>query len=542
MKFRLPVLMSRFAQCILLCFLLSFMALNASAQKKTTNKKATTTQKAVPQKKSTSTSQKKSTTTQKATPQKQTTTKKKSTTTTTKKTSSSKNTTSKPKTEKEKIIEGSKKVQALQKEKSELQRTLNKSKDELNQTKKQVQTGQKDLHYIGQQLDNRLTRIRQMEGELEQLDSQIVSTQTKVNSIEKQLAEKRAKLKAAVRYARSCKEYTSPMLFVLSAKKITQMFRRARYARQYVRYETNLGVQILQKQSELLAAQNKLLSSKSQMNNVLREVMSQRKELNMQQVSTQKKVDTLKKKEVGLEGQVREQQKQLQLLDKKIDDLIAYEIEQARKRAEEAARKAAEEAARKAAAAAKDKKSTKGTSTKSGKSTSTSEHQEKTDQSTSVKSGKSSGKTTSGSWLTPQDKQLNGSFEHNKGRLPVPITGSYMVGNRFGIYNVPGLKNVQLDNKGTNYVGKPGARARCIFDGEVSAVFQFGGTKNVLVRHGSYISVYCNLSSVIVTKGQKVRAKDLLGTIASDSNGNYILHFQLRKETAKLNPEAWISR
>ena len=104
------------------------------------------------------------------------------------------------------------------------------------------------------------------------------------------------------------------------------------------------------------------------------------------------------------------------------------------------------------------------------------------------------------------------------------------------------FKNVQLDNKGTNYVGKPGARARCIFDGEVSAVFQFGGTKNVLVRHGSYISVYCNLSSVIVTKGQKVRAKDLLGTIASDSNGNYVLHFQLRKETAKLNPEAWISR
>lgn len=528
------VLLSRFVQCVFLCLLLGSYGLDASAQKKTTQKKATTTQKAAPQKKSSSTQksvpQKQTTVQKKATPQKKTTT------TTKKKNSSTKKATSKPKTEKEKIIEGSKKVQALQKEKSELQRTLNKSKNELNQTKQQVQTGQKDLHYIGQQLDNRLNRIRQMEGELVELDSQIVSTQSQVNSIERQLSEKRAKLKAAVRYAKSCKEYTSPLLFVLSAKKITQMYRRARYARQYVCYETNLGEQIMQKQSELLAAQNKLLSSKSQMNNVLREIMSQRKELNIQQVSTQKKVDTLKKKEVGLEGQVREQQKQLSALDKKIDDLIAYEIEQARKRAEEAARKAAEEAARKAAAAAKNKKSSK-TSSKTEKSSSVSEVQGKKTPEPSSKSGKSSG-----SWLTAQDKQLNGSFEHNKGRLPVPITGPYMVGNHFGRYNVPGLKNVQLDNKGTNYVGKSGARARCIFDGEVSAVFQFGGTKNVLVRHGSYISVYCNLSSVIVAKGQKVRAKDLLGTIASDSNGNYVLHFQLRKETAKLNPEAWISR
>ena len=129
---------------------------------------------------------------------------------------------------------------------------------------------------------------------------------------------------------------------------------------------------------------------------------------------------------------------------------------------------------------------------------------------------------------------MNGNFVRNKGRLPVPITGSYMVGSHFGTYNVPGLKNVRLDNKGTNYVGRSGAMARSIFDGEVSAVFQFGDTKNVLVRHGSYISVYCNLSSVRVSKGQKVKARDILG--------NCVLHFQLRKETQKLNPEVWIGR
>ena len=107
---------------------------------------------------------------------------------------------------------------------------------------------------------------------------------------------------------------------------------------------------------------------------------------------------------------------------------------------------------------------------------------------------------------------------------------------------MPGLKDVKLDNKGTNFIGKTGAKARSVFDGVVSAVFQFAGTKNVLVRHGSYISVYCNLSSVSVAKGQKVKARDILGSIANDGNGNFVLHFQLRKETTKLNPEAWIAR
>ena len=64
------------------------------------------------------------------------------------------------------------------------------------------------------------------------------------------------------------------------------------------------------------------------------------------------------------------------------------------------------------------------------------------------------------------------------------------------------------------------------------------GTMGVMVRHGSYISVYCNLSSVSVRKGQKVSARQVLGTIGTEN----ILQFQLRKNIAKLNPESWIGR
>ena len=143
------------------------------------------------------------------------------------------------------------------------------------------------------------------------------------------------------------------------------------------------------------------------------------------------------------------------------------------------------------------------------------------------------------SLLTPaEDLRISGSFESNRGRLPIPITGAYRIVSHFGQYSVEGLRNVTLDNKGINIKGEAGAQARSIFDGEVSAVFSFGGTVVVMVRHGSYISVYCNLSSVNVRRGQKVTTRQALGRVGQDN----ILQFQLRKETQKLNPESWLGR
>ena len=140
--------------------------------------------------------------------------------------------------------------------------------------------------------------------------------------------------------------------------------------------------------------------------------------------------------------------------------------------------------------------------------------------------------------LDSEDRRISGSFESNRGRLPMPITGGYRIVSHFGQYNVEGLKNVRLDNKGINILGSAGAKARSIFDGEVSAVFSMGGVTGVMVRHGSYISVYCNLTSVSVHRGQKVSARQVLGSVGQDN----ILQFQLRKERAKLNPESWLGR
>ena len=143
--------------------------------------------------------------------------------------------------------------------------------------------------------------------------------------------------------------------------------------------------------------------------------------------------------------------------------------------------------------------------------------------------------------IITKEYKLTADFASNKGRFPMPITGSYLISTHYGSYTMPGM-NVRLDSKGINVTGQAGAQARCIFDGEVTAVFTVSGLKNVMVRHGSYISIYCNLRSVSVSQGQKVSARQTLGAVAADASGKPNLHFQLRKESATLNPEQWLAR
>ena len=65
-----------------------------------------------------------------------------------------------------------------------------------------------------------------------------------------------------------------------------------------------------------------------------------------------------------------------------------------------------------------------------------------------------------------------------------------------------------------------------------------------MVRHGAYLTIYVNLSEIYVRTGETVKPNQNIGKIFSDrEDGNRtILHFEVRKERAKLNPEQWLRR
>ena len=141
------------------------------------------------------------------------------------------------------------------------------------------------------------------------------------------------------------------------------------------------------------------------------------------------------------------------------------------------------------------------------------------------------------------ERTFRGSFESNKGRLLFPVTGKYKIVGTFGQHRHPDLKYVKVNNNGIDIEAQPGASARAIFDGKVSAVFpQDGYHTVVMVRHGKYLSIYVNLSEIYVRKGDTLKAGQAIGKIYSDPDdgGRTILHFEVRKERDKLDPQQWV--
>ena len=424
-----------------------------------------------------------------------------------------------------------KKINNLKNQKAQIERGIQQSKKQLNQTRHQTVKKKQTADFLEDQLQSRLRYIHRLEVDIDTLSLREQRLKRELALLDSQLTQRKQKYVQSLRAARQTQATRNPVLFVFSAKSFPQLYRRLRYARERARLQRQLGIALIEKQNQVRDKQNQLLAAKQEATAAVQEVIRQRRQLAREHSVVRADVAQLRRREQELEQHVAKQQQQLQELTKKIDQLVAYEIEQARKRAEAEARRKreAEEAARKAREAKeaqqKAKKQNAQKQKTKGKTSPT-----KTDTRTA----------TPAKWLTAEDRQLNGSIEHNRGRLPVPITGPYRIERRFGLNRIS--SSVTLENKGVNYMGQAGACARAIFDGEVSAVFEFGGLRNVLVRHGSYISVYCNLSSTIVQRGQHVKARDILGTVAADEQGNHILHFQLRRETQKLNPESWIGR
>ena len=424
-----------------------------------------------------------------------------------------------------------KKIKKLQSERTTLEKQISDSEKLLKTTKKDVASQLNNLMVISSQITKQQNYVQSVHNEVSALQGDITSLQKQLKVLEKDLADCKQKYRRAVTQLNRNRLGQSKWKFILSANSFRQMSRRMRYITEYSKYQRAQGEIIRQKEDTIKAKRAELLATKQEKNALLQEGKEQQARLEKQKQDRQKVVNNLNAKQKQLQNTIAQNKRRQKQLDARIDKLIQEEIaaaERRRKEAEarrraEAERKRKEEERRRAAANKKTSASNKKSSTKPSKPA------ERT--------------------ATPRfyeednaDRALNGSFQANKGRLPMPITGSYFISAHYGQYNAEGLRGVQLDNKGINITGQPGAQARSVFAGEVTAIFSLGGMQNVIVRHGSYMSVYCNLASCAVKRGQKVSARQLLGRVATDASGNCTLHFQLRREREKLNPEPWLGR
>ena len=417
-------------------------------------------------------------------------------------------------------------------------------------------------------IDTIRSNISTLSGHITMLDSQLVT-------LGHELDERRNRYMQSMRYMHRNRSIQNQLMFIFSADNFNQMYRRLRFSREYASYQRAQGEAVKSKQEQVTRKKEELSAAKKQKNQLLSRGEQEKRTLEGKQNEQQVQVDQLKKQQKTVQKLIEKQQREEAELNARIDKLIAEEIarEKARREAEarkkaaaEAARKRAEELARKKAAAEAARKESerriaeakareekakaearaasreaKAAARKKAeeaeaarKAAERRAHEEEVARRQEIDQARKAEEDYS---VPAADRKLSGSFEANKGRLPLPITGAYKLVRGFGAYTPEGTR-VQLQSNGWHLKGQSGSRAQCIFDGEVSGIYYQGGSYIVTVRHGKYISAYINLASVSVRKGQQVSARQVLGTLGGDNT----MQFQLRNWTSLLNPSRWLGR
>ncbi len=519
--------------------------------------------------------QRKSTTAQKTTAKK----KQQRRNTTTRRTASRKKST--PATRKRATSKPAVTVKGLQNERKNLQADKAANIRKKEQLKQDVKRGMENLMVLDGEIANQRKVVDTIRQDVSQLNSHILLLDSQLVTLSSELEERRQRFMKSMRYMHRNRSVQNQLMFIFSADNFNQMFRRLHFTRVYASYQKAQGEAVKVKQRQVEHKREELKDSRIKKTALLARGEQEQKTLEGKQTAQQEQVAQLKKQQQTVDALIQEQQRREAELNARIDKLIAEEVarekarqeaearkkaaaEAAKKRAAELARKkAAAEAARKenerrvavakareeearrlARQAAKEKASRERRAEAERKAREAEAERKRAElvareENAAREREIAEEKKKEEDYRMPaEDRQMTGGFESNRGRLPLPITGAYRLLRGFGTYSPEGLSRVRLQSNGWHLKGQRGAKAQCVFDGVVSGVYYQGGSYIVTVRHGKYISAYINLASVNVKKGQRVRARAVLGSLGGDMT----MQFQLRNWSTLLNPSRWIRR
>ncbi|KAA6350502.1 Murein hydrolase activator EnvC [termite gut metagenome] len=394
------------------------------------------------------------------------------------------------------FAQSNKLIKELENKYGALQNEIYRTEKILNDTKQNVSSQLNTLNTLTGQIEVRKYHISTINNDITTIENQLKTLNAQLGNLQYGLAKRKKNYEASVRYLYKNRTIQEKLMFIFSAKNLAQTYRRLRYVREYADFQQRQGEEILRQQKRVIQKKAELTETKQAQLFLLNTREQEKSKLEKEEQEKRNLINSLKKKQKDLQNEINKKKKEANQLNSQIDKLILEEMERVRKR-------------------------------------------------TKIGAKRSSSKSKNNiSDLEKVNHTISQEFASQRGKLPMPLTGSSIIVNQYGKYNVEGLKGVTLDNKGIDIQGQPGAHARAVFDGKVTAVFRFNGLFNILIRHGNYISVYCNLSSTSVKQEDEVKAEQTIGRIFSDSanNNRTILHFQLRAENEKLNPELWLRR
>jgi septal ring factor EnvC (AmiA/AmiB activator) len=363
--------------------------------------------------------------------------------------------------------------------------------------KKKEKNALEDLRDIKLKIDARNKLIATINLEAKLLSREIVANQRKINKLNKKLTDLKADYGDMIFKSYKSKSQQSRTMFLLSSQNFYQAYKRLEYMKQYTSFRKKQGEEIIVQTTIIKGLKDSLLVQKKAKDTLILSETNEKKEIEKDKGKQEILITEIKRKEGKYKKELQNNIKEDKRVAAKIDKIIKEEIDRANRLALANAKK-----------------------NNVAVPISTSENE---------------------FILTPEAKALAAEFELNKGRLPWPVREGLVV-RKFGEQPHPTFPGISINGTGLHIVTSKGSNAEAIFSGEVlNILLGSGGTKNVLIRHGNYITSYNNLENTFVKKGDRIVTGQNIGKIFTDKvTEKTTLVFVLFKNTTRLNPAAWM--
>lgn len=440
----------------------------------------------------------------------------------------------------------------LQSRKSRLEKEILEMNRELEQTKLNKSANLNQLVLINKKILKREELINAIEQEVGSIDGQVKNLSDTINRVSGNLKNLKDEYARIIYSTYRNRGATNRLMFIFASRNFNQAYKRLKYLQQYTGYRKEQVKTISETQRTLASKKLDLENRKSSKLTLKHSQEQERNLLANEKTEKDGKIKSLTSQEKKLLAKLRANEEALNKLQVAIEAVVAAEIrkaneEKARKLAAvaETERKAVAEADRKARlkTEAENKARTKAKSETGVKTV----EPEKSEPLARVEEPRKSvtkplpAKSNSMS-ASAEDVALTGSFATNKGRLPSPVERGSVISS-FGEHAHAEYQNIKIKNNGIDILSNQGAQAKVVFDGEVSSVIFIANLNYVvIVRHGDYLTVYSNLEAVTVKKGDRVKNRQVLGTVSTEQGESKSrLHFELWQGTIVQNPASWIN-
>ena len=378
----------------------------------------------------------------------------------------------------------------LEQRKAQILQEIRENESQLRSVKKKEKSAVTVVMLQANKIKLQEKLIKTTEKQAKVLGNDMYINQVKINKLKKELEVLKEDYARMIVKSYKSRSEESRAMFLLSSENFLQAYKRAQYMKQYSSFRKMQGEEIKSKSLELQDYNGRLAIQKKEKQKIIAEREKERLALDKQKKEQLRVVNAIKKDKNKIMAAIRKKQSETKAIDRQIDRLI---------------REAIAEANRKAA-----------------------------------KDGTATGGSSSRIALTAEAKILADNFRANKGKLPWPVEKGF-VSLGYGKQPHPVYPTLVINNSGVEITTDTGAYARSVFAGEVTNIMVLSPVnKAVMIQHGDCFTVYQNLSSVSVSKGDKVGIKQNLGKIRTNSEGKTVLKFTISQNATYNNPASWL--